>query len=320
MPYPKPSQVTRVAIVGAGVIGGGWALHFLRMGLEVMAWDPAPNSEVKLRDFVADKWPAMQRLGLRDGASPARLTFVPTLAEAVQNVQFVQENAPEDLEKKRKVLADIDAAAPLETVIASSTSGFGMTDMQVNCQHPERTVVGHPFNPPYLIPLVETVGGLKTDPAVVDWTHAFYTHFGKYSIKMKKELPGFLGNRLQDAMWREVLHMVGAGEATVEELDASIAYGPGLRWALMGPSLTYHLGGGEGGMRHLLDHFGPALEQPWTRCPAPKLTAELCDRMVEGCAREANGRTVRELEQERDDFLIELLALLERHWGKYGRR
>jgi carnitine 3-dehydrogenase len=320
MPYPKPSQVTRVAIIGAGVIGGGWALHFLRMGLEVMAWDPAPNSEVKLRDFVADKWPAMQRLGLRDGASPARLTFVPTLAEAVQNVQFVQENAPEDLEKKRQVLAAIDAAAPVDTVISSSTSGFGMTDMQVNCQHPERTVVGHPFNPPYLIPLVETVGGHKTDPTVVDWTHDFYTDHGKYSIKMKKELPGFLGNRLQDAVWREVLHMVGAGEATVEELDASIAYGPGLRWALMGPSLTYHLGGGEGGMRHLLDHFGPALEQPWTRCPAPKLTAELCDRMVEGCAREANGRTVRELEQERDDFLIELLALLERHWGKYGRR
>ena len=317
---PDPQNVQRVAVIGAGVIGGGWAAHFLRMGMDVVAWDPAPNAEAKLRDFVADKWPAMGRLGLRDGAAPSRLTFVSTLAEAVRDVQFVQENAPEDLEKKRKVLADIDAAAPLETVISSSTSGFAMTDMQVNCQHPERTVVGHPFNPPYLVPLVETVGGLQTDPAVVDWTHTFYMHFGKYSIKMKKELPGFLGNRLQDAMWREVLHMVGAGEATVEELDASIAYGPGLRWALMGPSLTYHLGGGEGGMRHLLDHFGPALEQPWTRCPAPKLTDELCDRMVAGCEREANGRTVRELEQERDDFLIELMALLEKHWGKYGRR
>ena len=320
MPRPEPKDVQRVAIIGAGVIGGGWTAHFLRMGMDVTAWDPAPEAEAKLRDFVADKWPAMQRLGLKTGALPDRLTFAPTLAEAVRAAEFIQENAPENLDRKRKVLADIDAAAPLDIVISSSTSGFAMTDMQVDCGHPERTVVGHPFNPPYLVPLVETVGGLQTDPAVVDWTHAFYTHFGKHSIRMQRELPGFLGNRLQDAIWREVLHMVGAGEATVEELDASIAYGPGLRWALMGPSLTYHLGGGEGGMRHLLDHFGPALEQPWTRCPAPKLTDELCDRMVAGCEREGQGRTVRELEQERDDFLIDLLALLDKHRSKYGRQ
>jgi carnitine 3-dehydrogenase len=320
MPRPEPAQVRRVAVIGTGVIGGGWAAHFLRMGMEVAAWDPAPNAEARLRAFVADKWPAMERLGLRDGASPARLIFAPSLAEAVARAEFVQENAPENLAVKRQLLAQIDAAAPREIVIASSTSGFGMTEMQIECRHPERTVVGHPFNPPYLIPLVETVGGARTDPACVDWAHAFYTHLGKHSIKMARELPGFLGNRLQDAIWREVLHMVAAGEATVEELDASIAYGPGLRWALMGPSLTYHLGGGEGGMRHLLDHFGPALEQPWTRCPAPKLTDELCERMVAGCGREAQGRTVRELEQERDDFLIELLALLERHRAKYRRR
>jgi len=320
MPRPEPANVKHIAIIGTGVIGGGWAAHFLRMGLDITAWDPAPNAESKLRDFVADKWPAMQRMGLRTDASLSRLTFAPTLIDAVQQAEFVQENAPEDLEKKRKVLAQIDSAAPLATVISSSTSGFGMTDMQTECVHPERTVVGHPFNPPYLVPLVETVGGLQTDPAVVDWTHAFYTHFGKYSIKMSRELPGFLGNRLQDAIWRETLHMVGAGEATVEELDAAITYGPGLRWALMGPSLTYHLGGGEGGMRHLLEHFGPALEQPWTRCPAPPLTDELTERMVAGCDREANGRTIRELEQERDDFLIELLALLDKHWNKYGRR
>lgn len=320
MTRSEPDQICRVAIIGTGVIGSGWATHFLRAGLEVVAWDPAPGSESRLREFIADKWPAMRRLGLGEGADPSRLTFASSLAGAVEGVEFVQENAPEDLERKRSVLAEIDAAAPVEAVIASSTSGFGMTDMQIHCQHPERTVVGHPFNPPYLIPLVETVGGLKTDPSVVDWVHDFYTRFGKYSIKMAKELPGFLANRLQDAVWREVLHMVGAGEATVEELDASIAYGPGLRWALMGPCLTYHLGGGEGGMRHLLDHFGPALEQPWTRCPPPQLTAELSDRMVAGCEREAQGRTVRELERERDDFLIDLLALLERHWAKYGKR
>jgi carnitine 3-dehydrogenase len=205
-------------------------------------------------------------------------------------------------------------------VISSSTSGYAMTDMQVKCAHPQRTVVGHPFNPPYLIPLVEVVGGNATDPAVVDWTVAFYNHFGKYGLKMTKELPGFLANRLQEAIWREALHMVASGEATVEELDASIAYGPGLRWALMGPCLTYHLAGGAGGMAHMLDHFGPALLEPWTRLEAPELTQELRDRMVEGCIEEAGGRSIRELEHERDEFLIDLLGVLERHWSHFGRR
>jgi carnitine 3-dehydrogenase len=188
-----------------------------------------------------------------------------------------------------------------------------MTMLQAECLHPERTVVGHPFNPPYLIPLVEVVGGERTDPAVVDWTVAFYTHAGKYGLKMTKELPGFLGNRLQEAMWREALHMVAAGEATVEEIDASITYGPGLRWALMGPCLTFHLAGGQGGMGYMLDHFGAALLEPWTRLEAPQLTPELRDRMVEGCLLEAAGRSIGELERQRDDFLVDLLALRERY-------
>jgi carnitine 3-dehydrogenase len=308
----QPGQVRRVGIVGAGVIGGGWALHYLRMGLDVDVYDPAPTAARDLARMRAEIWPLLERLGLRDGASPDRLTLHAELADAVSGADMIQENAPEDAVVKRQVLSAIDAAARPDVVIASSTSGFGMTALQQDCRRPERCVVGHPFNPPYLIPLVEVVGGEQTDPACVDWLAAFYAAVGKRPLKLTRELPGFVGNRLQEAMWREALHMVAAGEATVEEIDESIAFGPGLRWALMGPCLTFHLAGGSGGMAHMLDHFGAALLEPWTRLDAPPLTPELRERMVAGCEREAAGWSVGELENRRDVFLAELLALLER--------
>ena len=308
-----PERVRRVGIVGAGVIGGGWALHYLRAGFDVDVYDPAPNARGDLLRMVEAGWPLLERIGLRDGASPDRLSWHDSLAAAVADADIVQENAPEDGPVKRRVLADVDRVARPWVVIASSTSGFAMTMLQADCEHPERCVVGHPFNPPYLIPLVEVVGGGRTDPAAVDWLARFYAGTGKRPLRLSRELPGFVGNRLQEAMWREALHMVTAGEATVEEIDTSIAFGPGLRWALMGPCLTFHLAGGAGGMGHMLDHFGAALEEPWTRLAAPPLTAELRDRMVEGCLREAGGRSVAELERLRDDFLAELLALVERY-------
>jgi carnitine 3-dehydrogenase len=310
---PDPRAVQRVAVIGTGVIGAGWAAHFLRMGFDVVAFDPAPGAEDRLRRFVVDAWPTLERLGLREGADQRRLTFAPDLGTAAGGSEFIQESTREDGSSKIRILAEIDAAADPATVIASSTSGFSMTMLQQDAAHAERLVVGHPFNPPYLIPLVEVVGGQRTDPAVVDWAVAFYGHVGKYGLKMTNELPGFLGNRLQEAMWREALHMVAAGEATVEEIDASVTYGPGLRWALMGPCLTFHLAGGQGGMGYMLDHFGAALLEPWTRLEAPELTPELRDRMVEGCMREAAGRSIAELERTRDDFLVELLALRERY-------
>jgi carnitine 3-dehydrogenase len=308
----QPGQVRRVGIVGAGVIGGGWALHYLRMGLDVDVYDPAPTAARDLTRMRAEIWPLLERLGLRDGASPDRLTLHTELADAVSGADMIQENAPEDAVVKRQVLSAIDAAARPDVVIASSTSGFGMTALQQDCRRPERCVVGHPFNPPYLIPLVEVAGGKQTDPACVDWLAAFYAAVGKRPLKLTRELPGFVGNRLQEAMWREALHMVAAGEATVEEIDESIAFGPGLRWALMGPCLTFHLAGGSGGMAHMLDHFGAALLEPWTRLDAPPLTPELRERMVAGCEREAAGWSVAELENRRDVFLAELLGLLER--------
>lgn len=309
----EPGAVRRVGIVGAGVIGGGWALHFLRTGYEVAVYDPGPGAYDALARQLESSWPLLERLGLRDGASPDRLTFAGTLDGAVGDADFVQENSPEDLEVKRTVLAGIDAAARPRTVIASSTSGFAMTALQADCVHPERCVVGHPFNPPYLIPLVEVVGGQKTDPAAVDWLFDFYGQVGKRPLRLSAELPGFVGNRLQEALWREALHMVAAGEATVEEIDAAIAWGPGLRWAQLGPCLTFHLAGGPGGMAHMLEHFGPALLEPWTRLVAPELTPELRERMIEGCLREAAGRSVADLERQRDEFLADLIGLLDRH-------
>jgi carnitine 3-dehydrogenase len=309
----QPDQVRRVGVVGAGVIGGGWAMHYLRMGLDVDVYDPgagAHDALLRMRDRI---WPLMERMGLRAGADPDRLVLHADLASAVCDADVIQENAPENSAVKRKVLADIDRAARPDTVIASSTSGFGMTLLQADCVRPERCVVGHPFNPPYLIPLVEVVGGDRTDPAAVNWLTEFYAAVGKRPLRLSRELPGFVGNRLQEALWREALHMVAAGEATVEEIDEAIVYGPGLRWAQMGPCLTFHLAGGAAGMAHMLDHFGAALLEPWTRLTAPPLTKELRQRMIDGCDREAAGRSVAELEQLRDDFLAELLALLERY-------
>jgi carnitine 3-dehydrogenase len=308
----EPGQVSRVGIVGAGVIGGGWALHYLRMGLDVDVHDPGPHAQRDLLRMLDETWPLLERIGLRPGAGPDRLTFHTDLAAAVADADLVQESSPEDGQVKRGVIAAIDRAAGPDTVIASSTSGLVMTMLQADCARPERCVVGHPFNPPYLIPLVEVVGGERTDPAAVDWLVEFYACMDKRPLRLSRELPGFVGNRLQEAMWREALHMVAAGEATVGEIDEAIAYGPGLRWALMGPCLTFHLAGGGDGMAHMLDHFGPALLEPWTRLQAPPLTPQLRERMVAGCLEQADGRSVAELERRRDEFLAELLDLVKR--------
>jgi carnitine 3-dehydrogenase len=198
-------------------------------------------------------------------------------------------------------------------VVASSTSGLLMSDMAAQCTRPERFLVGHPFNPPYLIPLVEVCGGERTDPDAVKWADELYTLSGKRSLKMEQEVPGFVGNRVQEALWREALHMVESGQATVQQIDDAVTYGPGLRWAIMGPMLTFHLAGGPGGMGHMLDHFGPALLEPWTRLEAPELTTDLRDRVVAGVEEEAAGRTVAQLEAKRDAFLVDLLLLLEKY-------
>jgi carnitine 3-dehydrogenase len=307
-----PAEARTVTCVGAGVIGGGWAAYFLARGYQVRAWDPAPAAEARLRHLVDQAWPALTELGLADGATRDNLVVEPELAAAVDGADFVQESAPEDLQLKRRLLADIDAVTPAGVPISSSTSGYPMSEMQVDCAHPERTVVGHPFNPPYLIPLVEVVGGARTSPETVAWTSEFFRHAGKSVITMDREVPGFIANRLQEALWREALHMVAAGEATVEQIDQSITDGPGLRWPVQGPCLTFHLAGGQGGMAHMLDHFGPSLQAPWTRLVAAELTPQLRAAMVDGCEREAAGRSIDDLVAERDRGVIAVLRALGR--------
>lgn len=306
-----PADVTHVACIGAGVIGGGWVAHFLARGYRVTAWDPASDVDSKLRRLVEAAWPALTELGLAEGASRDHLTIAPTLEDAVASAQFVQESAPESLELKQDLLARIDAATPAGVVVSSSTSGYGMTEMQAHCSSPQRLVVGHPFNPPYLIPLVEVVGGEKTEQWAVRWASEFFEVTGKSVITMDREVPGFIANRLQEAIWREALHMVANGEATPAQIDTSITEGPGLRWPLLGPCLTFHLAGGEGGMAHMLDHFGPSLKSPWTRLQAPELTDDLRDRMVQGCTDAAGGRSVAELVSDRDRAIIDVMRAVD---------
>jgi carnitine 3-dehydrogenase len=309
---PDIEDVRTVVCAGTGVIGGGWVAYFLAHGYRVVAWDPGDGAEDRLRHLVDSAWPALTELGLAEEADRSNLTFEPDLATACAQADFVQESAPENLDLKRRLLADIDAVTPADVVISSSTSGYAMTEMQTECAHPERTVVGHPFNPPYLIPLVEVVGGKLTDPDVVAWTSDFFRLAGKSVITMDHEVPGFVANRLQEALWREALHMVAAGEATVEQIDLSITDGPGLRWPIHGPMLTFHLAGGQGGMAHMLDHFGPSLLSPWTRLQAAELTPELRDAVVDGCLREAGDRSIDDLVAERDRGVIAVLRALGR--------
>ncbi|MBO8194484.1 L-carnitine dehydrogenase [Streptomyces oryzae] len=315
-----PREVTRITCIGAGVIGGGWVAHFLARGYDVTAWDPAPQAPEKLRRLVDAAWPALTQLGLAEGAAKDRLTVAATLEEACAEAQFVQESAPEKLELKQQLLAQLDAATPRDVVIASSTSGYPMTDMQTQAAGPDRLLVGHPFNPPYLIPLVEVAGGDLTSERAVAWASEFYEVAGKSVITMNRELPGFIANRLQEALWREALHMVANGEATVKEIDDSITEGPGLRWAFMGPCLTFALAGGEGGMGHMLDHFGPSLKSPWTRLEAPELDSALRDAMVAGCEEAAAGRTIADLVAERDQGVIDVLRATGRLPGAKAER
>jgi carnitine 3-dehydrogenase len=308
------TSIERVAVVGSGVIGSGWAARCLANGLDVVATDPVDGAEERLRAAVTNAWPALEGVGLAPGASPDRLSFDPEIEGAAAEADFVQENVPEREPVKRAVLAAIDAACAPDVIIASSTSGLLPTRIAAGCAHPERVVVGHPFNPVYLLPLVEVVAGERTDRAAVGGAMDHYRRLGMRPLEVRREIEGFLSDRLQEALWRENLHLVARGVATTDELDAAIVYGPGLRWALMGVNLTFHLAGGEGGMRHMLEQFGPALELPWTELRAPELTEELIDRMVEGTRAQAAGRSVAELERRRDEFLVRLLELVREYW------
>jgi 3-hydroxyacyl-CoA dehydrogenase len=300
--------IGRVAVIGAGTIGASWAAYFLAHGLEVTAYDPAPNGADFLKRTIEAAWLALTKLGLAPGADPGRVRFFADPAEAVEGADFVQENAPERIEVKTPLLQAIDAALPAEIVIASSTSGIIASRLQEGLRHPERLVIGHPFNPPHLIPLVEVVGGKATDARAIATAMSFYREIGKYPIEIRKEVPGHLANRLQAALWREAVHLVAEGVASVADIDAAIAQGPGLRWAIMGPHLTFHLAGGIGGMPHFMAHLAGPTTSWWQDLGNPVLTDGLKQVIVDGVAAEAGGRSVAELAGARDAALIDLLA------------
>jgi carnitine 3-dehydrogenase len=305
-----PVPVTgAIGIVGTGVIGASWAAYFLARGFGVAAADPADGAELRLRSFVDDFWPVLERLGLDSGASKGRLSFHSRIEQAVEGCIFVQENGPERVSVKRELLARISAAAPPDSLIATSSSGLSVSEIQEVAVHPERVVLGHPFNPPHLIPLVEVGGGRLTAEEAIGKALAFYTSIGKRPIRMRREIKGHIANRLQAALWREAFYLVAQGIASVEDIDTAISHGPGLRWAVLGPFLNLHLSGGPGGIARLLQHLGPPIESWWKDLGRVSLTEELNAKIVEGVRGELNGADPAELAYRRDAMVLALLQL-----------
>lgn len=307
MTYDKP--IKRIGIVGTGVIGASWAAQYLARGFDVVATDPAPGAEANLRAYVDRAWSDLETIGLTPGASRDRLSFNANLGEALAGIDFVQENGPERPELKQKLFAEIDAATPVDSIIASSSSGLTMSVIQAETAHPERTVIGHPFNPPHVIPLVEVVAGAKTSPDAIARAMRFYADIGKKPILLHKELPGHVANRLQTALYREIMYLIQAGVLSVADADDAVSYGPGLRWGVMGPSLQWHLGGGEGGIGHFMDHLMPRMVESFKGLGTPDFTPELAKTITDGVLAEAGGKSVDQLAAAENKTLFGLLKL-----------
>ncbi len=303
------TQIRKVAIVGTGLIGASWAAQYLASGLDVIATDPAPGAEANLRKGVDEAWKLLTVIGLASGASRDRLTFTADMKEALSKADFVQESVPERPDIKVKVFAQMDEAAPVDTILASSASGITMDIIQLRCKHPERCVLGHPFNPPHVIPLVEVIGGPKTSEAVIEQTIKFYASIGKKPIRLRKALPGHVGNRLQVALYKEVLYLIQQGVLSVEDADIAVSYGAGLRWGVMGPSLQWHLAGGPGGMRHFVEKFMDGFVVLMKKLEMPDVTPELLQTVIDGVQKEANGQSVEQLAQAENQLVAELIAL-----------
>ena len=307
MSFEKP--IRRIAIVGTGVIGASWAAQYLARGFDVVATDPAPNAEANLRKYVDEAWPVLTSIGLSPGATRDRLEFTADMKKALAKADFVQENGPERTDFKIALYAEMDAVTPPDSLIASSSSSLTMSVIQSKCQHPERCVIGHPFNPPHVIPLVEVVGGAKTSPDAIEAAMAFYRSIGKRAIRLRKEVPGHVSNRLQSALYREVLYLIDQGVLSVADADDAVSWGPGLRWGLMGPSLQFHLGGGAGGIQHFTEHLLPAMEALWKVLGTPDLTPAFKQKLADGVHEVAAGRSVAELAEAENEALVGLLRL-----------
>ena len=308
MSQTKP--IRRIAIIGTGVIGASWSSLFLAKGLQVVATDIAPNAEAALRKFVEAAWPALKRLGLSPGASQSNLTFTADLAQALAGADLVQENGPERIDFKRKLYGQLDELLPPDVIVASSSSGLTMSEIQKGAaSHPERCVIAHPFNPPHLIPLVEIVGGAKTSEATIQRATEFYTSIGQRTVRVNKEMPGHVANRLQAALAREVYYLVAEGVVSAADVDTALSWGPGLRWGVMGNLMLNHLGGGPGGIEHFFQQFTGPMTAWWKTLGSPVLTPEVQKELINSVHAEVGSRTIQELEAERDEVLLGLIEL-----------
>jgi 3-hydroxyacyl-CoA dehydrogenase len=308
MSQKKP--IRRIAIIGTGVIGASWSALFLAKGLDVVATDVAPGAEVALKHFVAAAWPALQRLGLASGASQNRLSFTAALADAVKDVDLVQENGPEKIDFKKTLYRQLDELLHPSVIIASSSSGLTMSEIQLGAaMHPERCVIAHPFNPPHLVPLVEIVGGAKTSKDTIERADGFYTSIGQRTVRVNKEMPGHVANRLQAALSREVYYLVAEGVVSAADVDTALSWGPGLRWGIMGSLMLNHLGGGPGGIEHFFQQFTGPMTAWWKTLGSPALTPEVQKKLIDSVHAEAGSRTIAELEAERDEVLLGLIEL-----------
>src|SRR5260221_12635103 len=302
--------IRRIAIIGTGVIGASWTALFLAKGLQVVATDVAPNAEAALRNFVESAWPALERFGLAPGASQSKLTFNSDLAVAVRGADLVQENGPERIDFKKKLYGQLDQLLPPDVIIASSSSGLTMSEIQSGAaSHPERCVIAHPFNPPHLIPLVEIVGGAKTSEATIRRAAEFYTSIGQRTVRLNKEMPGHVANRLQAALSREVYHLVAEGVVSAADVDTALSWGPGLRWGVMGGMMLNHLAGGPGGIEHFFQQFTGPMIACWKTLGSPVLTPEVQKILIDSVHAEAGSRSIAELEAERDEVLLGLIEL-----------
>jgi 3-hydroxyacyl-CoA dehydrogenase len=302
--------IRRIAIIGTGVIGASWTALFLANGLDVVATDVAPGAEAALKSFVATAWPALQRLGLASGASQSRLSFTAALTEAVKDVDLVQENGPEKIDFKKTLYRQLDELLHPRVIIASSSSGLTMSEIQLGAAiHPERCVIAHPFNPPHLIPLVEIVGGAKTSEATIQRAEEFYTSIGQRTVRVNKEMPGHVANRLQAALSREVYYLVSEGVVSAADVDTALSWGPGLRWGVMGSMMLNHLGGGQGGIEHFFQQFTGPMTAWWKTLGSPVLTPEVQKKLIDSVHAEAGSRSIDELAAERDEVLLGLIEL-----------
>ena len=310
------SSIKKVAIIGTGVIGTGWIIRTLAHNKIVNAYDKNSKVEKKIKEEIKRTWPYVRRLFKKKKLNLKNFKFFTSIKEAVHKVDFVQECATENYPLKIKLMKEISNYAQKNTIISSSSSGLLPTKIYSKCNNPSRGLIGHPFNPVYMCPGVEIVPGKKTKRKFILKTDKFYKSISMNPIILKKELPGYLADRLQEALWREALHIVNDGYATTKDLDRSIEDGPGLRWSLMGVFLTYHLAGGNAGMKHMLKQFGPALKLPWTKLKAPALTEKLSSRVIKGTKSQTKGKSISKISNIRDEYLLNLQKLRKRYEKK----